>query len=135
MLAWVAITEEAAPGSASERAAESAAAAGPAQEATAPERSGSRTPPIGRIARVPNSSFRQLPGVWDATGRLNPEDWAVDNIQVDGAGNLTCRFISRTPEGDASAGPPRLRVLSITETLVDAAIAVRLRPGSVVGPR
>lgn len=103
-------------------------------EATATERTGSRTPLVGRIARVPNSSFRQLPRVWDATGRLNPEDWAVDNVHLDGAGNLTFRFVSRTLEGDTSAGQPRLRVLSVTATLVDAEIAVRLRPGSVVGP-
>lgn len=120
-------------GRALEAAASSASSVGQPQEA-ASDRAGSRTPPIGRIERVPNASFRQLPGVWNAEGRLNAADWVIDNVQLDGSGTLLLRFVLRTPEGNASAGPPRLRVLSITAAFVDAAIAVRLRPGTVVGP-
>lgn len=42
--------------------------------------------------------------------------------------------MSRTAGGDVAAGPARLRVLSISAHLQDAAVAIRLRLGGVIGP-
>lgn len=62
------------------------------------------------------------------------DDWRIDCVELSADGALLLRLISRTPEGDAAAGPPRLRVLSLSASLLDVAVAVRLRPGGVIGP-
>lgn len=124
------------------RAAEaSEAAAGPPPAvgaAARADRDGSRTPPpvghIGRLAHIPRAGFRSLPSVWNSEGRLNADDWIIDCVELGADGALLLRFISRTPEGDTAAGPPRLRVLSLSTSLLDAAVAVRLRPGGVIEP-
>lgn len=65
---------------------------------------------------------------------MNADDWIIDCVELGADGALLLRFISRTPEGDTAAGPPRLRVLSLSTSLLDAAVAVRLRPGGVIEP-